>query len=314
MEAVENQLKVLAARLKEMEAEKEAYKMGQKASRVVVVPRDRGTKLAGRPSTDKDPEVLEWAEDMRRITKDLSDAEGAQLVLDHLTGAARDEIRLCPAAERANPSRIIERVLKTYTCHETPSTRWEDFYGRRQRGGESIQEFSLQLMRLLRRVEIASPDSPPLEEKNSILSEKFASGLADPALRREVRRFLQENPMIEFVDLRNKVLSWESPPPPPVAEARAARAKSAEKDDVQKQLDMHTAQLKATQEALEKLCQQVSLLTQRPAMPERRTGTVCYSCGKVGHLARMCRSGGHHRSSGTRHTPAPPLMLSLIHI
>ena len=85
-----------------MKAEKEASKTGQKASREVVVPRDRGTKIAGRPSTDKDPEVLEWAEDMRRRTKDLSNAKGTQLVL-----------------ERAKASSIIERILKTYTCHET---------------------------------------------------------------------------------------------------------------------------------------------------------------------------------------------------
>ena len=87
-----------------MEAEKEASKTGQKASRVVVVLRDRGTKIAGRPSTDKDPEVLEWAEDMRRRMKDLSDAKGTQLVLNHLTGAAREEIGLCPADERAKAS------------------------------------------------------------------------------------------------------------------------------------------------------------------------------------------------------------------
>ena len=43
-------------------------------------------KFSGKPTSDRDAEVREWAEDMCHLTKDLSEAEGAQLVLDHLTG------------------------------------------------------------------------------------------------------------------------------------------------------------------------------------------------------------------------------------
>ena len=84
------------------------------------------------------------------------------------------------------------------------------------RGGESLQDFSLNLLKLLRKVEIATPEgSPLLENKDDILNERFSSGLADASLRREVRRYVQENPGIEFSELRNRVISWESPPPPP---------------------------------------------------------------------------------------------------
>ena len=108
----------------------------------------------------------------------MSDDEGAQLVLDHLTSGAREEIRLCPPAQRSSAERIIGYILKTYACYETPSTRWQVFYDRRQRGGRSIQDYSLNLLQLLQKVEVASnEDSPLLHDKDVVLNERFSAGL-----------------------------------------------------------------------------------------------------------------------------------------
>lgn len=307
MEALQEQVQALAAKLEEMNPEKGKIIK----PKVIIVPRDRGTKLAGRPTSEKDPEVREWAEDMRRLTQDLSDDEGAQLVLDHLTGGARAEIRLCPPAHRSSAERIIEHILKTYTCHETPSTRWEDFYGRRQRGGESIQEYSLNLLKLLQKVEVATPEgSPLLHDKDVILNERFSAGLADPSLRREVRRFIQENPTVEFADLRNKVMSWECPPSLPAAAARMAQVKTDEAGSslqaVQKQLDEQAAQLKTTQETLSQLCGQMALFMSAqkacPPSPPRRGPLMCFNCKEIGHIARYCP---HPRRAAPTAAPAP---------
>ena len=169
MEALQEQMKTLAAKVEELKSTADGGTSIAKPTKIIVVPRDRGAKLAGRPNSDKDPEILEWAEDMRRLTQDMSEEEGAQLVLDHLTGGARTEVRLCPPAVRSSAKSIIKRVVEVYTCHESPSARWEEFYGRRQRGGESLQDFSLNLLKLLRKVEIATPEgSPLLENKDDI--------------------------------------------------------------------------------------------------------------------------------------------------
>ena len=132
MEELEEKIKELTKRLDEQGGPHQKTK-------VVVVPRERGSKLAGRPRTEKDPEVTEWVEDMRRMTSDLSAAEGVQFILDHLEGAARDEIRLCPAADRDTPKKILDRVIKTLCPQDTPSSRWGEFYARVQRGGSPFK-------------------------------------------------------------------------------------------------------------------------------------------------------------------------------
>ena len=298
------QLKALTAKLEEVESK-------GRATKLVVIPRDRAAKLSGRPSSEQDPEVMEWAEDMRRLTKDLSDAEGVQLVLDHLTGHARDEVRLCPPERRTNAEDVIGWILATYACHETPSARWSDFYGRQQRPGESIQDYSLHLMKLLRKVELASPaDSPQMQGKDTILCERFAAGLADPSLQRDVRRHLQEHKGESFASLRGKVLEWEMPSLP-VSGVRSARV-SADHGQLQQRLDQQEEQLRATQAAVDRLCQQLSHVLAGPP-PKHPTGATqnrreltCYSCGGRGHIARVCPTGRGRNSSPAGHNSKPP--------
>ena len=303
MEELQSQLMALTSKLEAMEGKGNATKL-------VVVPRDRATKLSGRPSSDRDPEVIEWAEDMRRLTKDLSDAEGVQFVLDHLTGHARDEVRLCPPDQRKKAEDVISWILTTYACHETPSARWSDFYGRQQRPGESLQDYSLQLMKLLRRVELASPkDCPQMGNKDTILCERFAAGLSDRSLQRDVRRYVQEHPEVSFANLRSKVLAWETPSLP-VLGATAAHVTS-DHGKLERQLDQQAEQLQATQAAVDKLCQQLASILQGQQDPSpptgatRNRGLTCYSCGGKGHIARVCPTGRGQASRPTNNrTPS----------
>ena len=55
----------------------------------------RFRKMCGQPQTLEDPDVDDWAADMKSHLKAslLSDHEGLNFVLDHLSGAARLEVR-----------------------------------------------------------------------------------------------------------------------------------------------------------------------------------------------------------------------------
>ena len=90
MEVLEQQITMLTSWLDHHDAKK---------TKVTVIPRERDPKLSGRPTSERDPEVIEWAEDMRRMTADMTESEGVQFVLDHLARTAEDEVRLCPVAD-----------------------------------------------------------------------------------------------------------------------------------------------------------------------------------------------------------------------
>ena len=73
---------------------------------------------------------------------------------------------------------------------------------------------------------------------------------------------------ITIAELRSKVFSWGKP--------------TYHENAIQGQLDRHAGQIQATQEAVNRLCEQVSLLTHQASrapsqVSPRRGGVKCYN-------------------------------------
>ena len=71
-------------------------------------------------------------------------------------------------------------------------------------------------MLLLARVERL--DAAAVTDKDKLLRDQFLENLADPQLRRVIKRWVRDHPTKTFQEIRDEVQRWideDGPPPPP---------------------------------------------------------------------------------------------------
>ncbi|KAL4004410.1 P2Y purinoceptor 4 [Sarotherodon galilaeus] len=116
--------------------------------RFVVVPRDRKCPMFnGRTGIN----ISEWVEEVQACmrARHLSVADQAFFIFDHLEGEAREEIKFRPNSERGDPARVLTILKELYGNAQSYVTLQQAFFSRRQREGETLQEFSLAIMALM---------------------------------------------------------------------------------------------------------------------------------------------------------------------
>ncbi|KAJ8023116.1 hypothetical protein HOLleu_38204 [Holothuria leucospilota] len=138
--------------------------------------------------------LREWLEDFEHIVAplDMTDKEKARVMVEHLTGSAKEEIMCLPTGKR-DSVKEIKKVLKL-----------------RQEEQETLADFSRALMRLYGKMEAMSPCA---EEANALkklrdrsLKDQFASGARDAWVRRELRRISLANKDEGFEKMRQEAL------------------------------------------------------------------------------------------------------------
>lgn len=125
---------------------------------------------------------------------------------DHLQGQARDEIPTRAESERNTPAKIIEILQQLFQDADTIAQIQQQFFQRDQKKGESLQQYSLVLMKLVDRMLLKKRDV--IGDKEVMLKERFIDGVIDYQLRREMRRFSLDHPGISFPAFRQEVLRW----------------------------------------------------------------------------------------------------------
>ena len=201
---MERELLRMHASLKDTqnELEERANEMTNKtefrANKTVYVAREKKiARLNGRPVREIDPDVSEWLEDVSQHLK-ITDDKDAQIrfLMDKLCGQAKDEIRLRPRIDRNTYMYImILCIIKdVFASSETLGALQQQFFQRDQKQGESLQNYSLSLMRLLDK--IVSKDEKAVSSYDEMLKERFNEGICDSSLRRAIRRFSFEKKFV----------------------------------------------------------------------------------------------------------------------
>ena len=189
-------------------------------SQLLYVPRER--KIRPFSGHEGDLGVQEFVADIQSLFRAgaMSPEEQCDLIISHLEGSARHEVRYRPGESTRSPERILDIVLDVFGEKRSVSQLQEQFYLRKQLDGETIRAYSAVLLELL---EVLRKDPRSVNDPDRVLAEHFAEGLRDRVLRREIKQQLRQQPDIQFIDLREEAIRWsEEEERQPPAKQRSA--------------------------------------------------------------------------------------------
>lgn len=203
--AIEAEFKKMKEKFTLMELAQSQLK--QKQPTVYIKYERKLSKFAGRPENDSDPDVDDWLMDMREHILSIPSTEGKiEFINDHLIGSAKTEVRLRPAELKKTPEDILKIIEDTYKVQDTVTQLRHKFYERKQNDGETLETYSLALMKLASL--IAKKEGCDMKTMDKVVTDKFIDGIMDSQIKREVRRFAFENPKLPFIEFRQRMLQW----------------------------------------------------------------------------------------------------------
>ena len=270
--------------------------------RIYVQRERRMPKLGGRPQKPEDPDVDDWTADMENHLQasPLSDREGLDFVMDHLTGPAGQEVRFREPRTAVEALQIVRSVFGDV---DTMGAAQEAFYTRIQQPGETLLDYSLALVKLFSKLSKRQPSLSPL--RNETLKGRFASGVRDISLQREMRRLELDDSRMSFWEFRDRAISWigrELPKKMATHDAMSTTiGREPDNATILKKLDAQQHQLQRMQEVLTKQQQQLEGVRSSRSWESRRSSKrgynaegkrVCYVCGAMDHISPNCPKKG----------------------
>ena len=257
------------------------------------------SKYKGTPQVVGDLSLQEWLDNFESYARHYS-LEGiakAQSFIDHLTGAAKEEILCRDESVRKDCDKLIEILKSLFGAVETVQSLTAEFYNRKQLGTESLLDYSRALMRIYNKMEKAASttERKALEQlRDSSLKERFVTGTNQVWMQRELRRIEIAAKTKTFLEMREDVLEYfrgQETRKVAVHEAlndateiHVATTKKADIDLKQefKSLKDDVASLRRCVEALAKR-------KQKGPAPSSQKVARCFNCGKTDHMRNQCQ-------------------------
>ena len=139
------------------------------------------SKFSGGQGDNETETFEEWLEQLEMVAVACQWSEQAKLVnlTTRLKGQAYAFLRTCTPAQKASYTLLVERLRARFTPVNIPSVQTSLFHDRKQRAGESVDEYAQDLQQLFLkaypRVQQGSSEAEQLGK--SVLASQFVAGL-----------------------------------------------------------------------------------------------------------------------------------------
>lgn len=280
------------------------------------------SKFHGKPTKVGDSTVREWLEEVDIYVQQchIPEAERAQVIVQHLAGTARDEIK-CHEGVKSDYKALVKVLHRHFGAEETVQSLQKALYDRTQHEDESLMDYSRSLMRLHDRVLEVAAESEKEGLKglrDKVLINQFVAGARDQNVRLELRRIELAKPGQSFSEMRDCALELyrdiERVPRQRRTQVRQVRVEDDGEDNEsagpcdprepagafvtkaivepkwQQILEQQQEMLKCIQgqqDQLSKLVEHV-LKLESPKPWSNRPQVICYHCKGVGHIRAKC--------------------------
>jgi len=213
-------------------------------------------------------DVDEWVQNVKLYVnkKFESELEKVSFIIDHLQEDVKIEIKLEIDPFKSTSNELLQLLTEIYGIKKTLLELNQEFYARKQETGEPLLSYSHELMNILVLLQKISPDKL---NTDNMMKQRFAEGVQDMTLRRELRRLNRESTQFKFFELRDLAIVWQ----------KDSKQESSKLDSLteiitiqQQQIDTLTYVMKEQSQKVAEVAEQHSYYTRDNTQHRSRSG------------------------------------------
>lgn len=265
---------------------KEASEASEKQPKVIYT-RDKKFPLLSQAE-----DFEEWISMIEKHTKVRfkTEEERIMFLLEHVDSKSKQEIKFRCIVEKSSLAEVVTILKDLHQSTDTLLQLQQRFYSLNQKDGQSLEEYATDLTTLINR--IVDKQSSLSSTKENIIKEKFAEGVSDVQLKRELKRLNEERSTLKFWELRKHAFEWKKEDDHSKSSTDNSHQATSEGIKCGEYSEIITKQQKQIEE-LTGLVKELKSINDKPSHsrynpPRRFRSVTCFYCKEKGHIKANC--------------------------